>query len=89
MAGGVLNLGGITVFEANGSFIDVPSGTVIRGLTTASGLDVFVNNAVFSSTTNLLTLTTTDGNTLNVDLSSLDAAAAADADATALAIALG
>jgi len=90
MPAGVLNLAGITVFEENNGYIDVPSGTIIRGLNLT---DSVVNSAVFSSTTNILSLSTTEGNTISVDLSSLDGGGAGggitSGDATALAIALG
>lgn len=85
MAGGVLNLAGITVFAANNGVIEIPEGTQIRGVTDVE--DEFVNNASYDASTKKLTLETSSGNTIQVDLSQL--IGTASQDATALAIALG
>ncbi|MEK9694157.1 MAG: hypothetical protein VW270_00255 [Candidatus Poseidoniales archaeon] len=89
MAGGVLNLAGITVFKANNGVIEIPNGTQIKGVTDVS--DTFLSTATFDVSTNMLQLTTTDGNAITVDLSSLSnkLIGTASQDATALAIALG
>ena len=85
MAGGVLNLAGITVFAANNGVIEIPEGTQIRGVTDVE--DEFVNRASYDASTNQLTLETSSGNSIQVDLSQL--IGTASQDATALAIALG
>ena len=85
MAGGVLNLAGITVFAANNGVIEIPEGTQIRGVTDVE--DEFVNSASYDASKNQLTLETSSGNTIQVDLSQL--IGTASQDATALAIALG
>jgi hypothetical protein len=89
VAGGVLNLAGITVFKANNGVIEIPNGTQIKGITDTS--DTFLDTATFDVSTNILQLVTTDGNAVNVDLSSLSnkLIGTASQDATALAIALG
>lgn len=85
MAGGVLNLAGITVFAANNGVIEIPEGTQIRGVTDVE--DEFVHSASYDASTNQLTLETSSGNSIQVDLSQL--IGTASQDATALAIALG
>lgn len=88
MPGGVLNLDGQTIFQSNNGIIEIPSSTFIRGISDLA--DIHLNNAAFNVQTNILTLNTSSGNTISVDLSSLSGGVApADSDATALAIALG
>lgn len=87
MAGGVLNLAGITVFQANNGIIEIPSDTKIKGVND----DNFLNTASFDVSTNTLELKTTKGDVVSVDLTTLstDIQSSASSDATALAIALG
>lgn len=89
MPGGVLNLDGQTIFQSNNGIIEIPSTTFIKGISDL--FDVFVNSASFNAQTNILTLTTNNGNLVNVDLSDLqdEITQTASGDATALAIALG
>lgn len=89
MAGGVLNLDGQTIFRSNNGIIEIPSTTFIRGISDL--VDEHVNNASFNAQSNILTLTTNSGNTINIDLSDLqdEIVQTASGDATALAIALG
>lgn len=85
MSGGVLNLAGITVFAANNGVIEIPDGTQIKGITDLD--DEFVNSASYDVSTQKLTIETSNGNSVTVDLSQL--IGTASQDATALAIALG
>jgi hypothetical protein len=89
VAGGVLNLAGITVFKANNGVIEIPNETQIKGITDTQ--DIFIDQASFDVNTNKLTLETVTGNQITVDLSSLSnkLTGTASQDATALAIALG
>lgn len=89
MPGGVLNLDGQTIFQSNNGIIEIPSTTFIKGISDL--FDVFINNASFNVSTNILTLQTNNGQLVSVDLSDLqdEITQTVSGDATALAIALG
>jgi hypothetical protein len=92
MAAGTLRLANVTVFEANTTSgnIKVPTGTTLEGITDI--LDLSLNSAAFSTSTNILSLGNFSGNTVTVDLSTLSGGGGGGAslgDVTALAIALG
>ena len=69
MPGGVLNLDGQTIFQSNNGIIEIPSTTFIKGISDL--FDVFINNASFNVSTNILTLETNNGQLVSVDLSDL------------------
>lgn len=93
MAAGTLKLANVTVFEANTTSgnIKVPPSTTLEGITDV--LDLSLNSAAFSTSTNVLSLSNIGGNTVTVDLSTLSGGGggggASLGDVTALAIALG
>lgn len=89
MPGGILNLDGQTIFRSNNGIIEIPPNTFIRGISDLP--DIRLNSASFDVQTSIITLTTSSGNNILVDISSMSTSLSEGAtnDATALAIALG